>query len=727
MQNEQAAYLNTALSPEVRAADLVSRMTIEEAMAQMLYDAPAIERLGVEEYNWWNEALHGVARAGTATVFPQAIALAATFDADLIRRVADIIALEGRAKHHEAAREGDRDIYKGLTFWSPNINIFRDPRWGRGHETYGEDPWLTARLGVAFVRGLQGEDPRFLKTAACAKHYAVHSGPENTRHSFNAEVSEKDLRETYLPAFRALVVEAQVESVMGAYNRVNGEPACASKRLLEDILRNEWGFRGHVVSDCGAINDFHSHHRITPSMLESVALAVERGCDLNCGPCYRVLPDTLRRGLVQESWIRRSVERLMTARIKLGMFDPAETVPFAATPYEVVDCPAHREAALDASKRSLVLLKNSGVLPLDRRTLKTIAVLGPTADSVAVLRGNYCGTPSEAVTVLNGIREAAGTRTRILYAEGCHLYRDRVEGLGRTQDRLSEAVSVVKRADAAILCLGLDPSIEGEEGDASNEYAAGDKRGLELPTTQQALLRTVADAARAASVPLIVVVLAGSATALGYADEMAEAVVQAWYPGAQGGRAAAALLFGDYSSSARLPVTFYRRDEDLPDFDDYAMDGRTYRYFRGEALYPFGFGLSYSRFEYSALRAPARILAGEPLALSVRVKNAGERVAEETVQLYVSVPGAGDGFPIRELRGVAKPFLAPGEETEVRFELTPRDLSSILPNGCRVLGTGTYRISIGGHQGDPRSTALAGYSALAAEVEIAGTELALEY
>ncbi len=720
-------YKNPALDIKERAKDLVSRMSLEEAMGQLQYDAPAIPHLEVEEYNWWNEALHGVARAGTATVFPQAIAMAATFDPDLVFKVAAVISDEGRAKYHEAAGEGDRDIYKGLTFWSPNINIFRDPRWGRGHETYGEDPWLTARLGVAFVKGLQGNDPRYLKAAACAKHFAVHSGPENLRHSFDAVVTEKDLRETYLPAFRDLVQEAGVESVMGAYNRVNGEPACGSLLLLDTILRKEWGFQGHVVSDCWAIKDFHEHHKVTESPLHSVALALERGCDLNCGCCYRMLGEAYKAGLIKEEWVRRSAERLMATRIKLGMFDPEESNPYTHIPYSVVDCAEHKALSLEAAKQTLVLLKNeNNLLPLERSNVTSIAVIGPNADSVTVLKGNYSGTPSDPITVLRGIRQAAAPGTRIFYAEGSHLYKDRVENLGRADDRLSEAVSAIKHADVAVLCLGLDSTIEGEEGDASNEYAAGDKRGLDLPESQKKLLTAAIQASEQSKTPLILVSLAGSALTLGHAEKSIQAIVQAWYPGAQGGDAIASLLFGDFSPSARLPVTFYHSDADLPNFIDYSMKGRTYRYFTGEALYPFGYGLSYTTFSYNALEAPKSIPVGANYTITARVRNDGNRAGTEICQLYVSVPSAGTGFPLRELRGVRRLELKSDEEKTVTFTLTPRDLSSIMADGSRVLKAGTYHITVGGHQGDARSIALTGTRVLKAELTLQGDALTLE-
>ncbi len=713
-----AAYLDCSLSVDARARDLVSRMTVAEAAGQLLFQAPALPRLGIPAYNWWNEALHGVARAGTATVFPQAIALAATFDPDLVRTVAEVIATEGRAKFHEACRQGDRGIYKGLTFWSPNVNIFRDPRWGRGQETYGEDPWLTGRLGVAFVRGLQGDDPRYLKTAACAKHYAVHSGPENLRHSFDARVSVKDLRETYLPAFRDLVREAGVESVMGAYNRTNGEPCCGSPTLLGNILRDEWGFAGHVVSDCWAIKDFHENHQVCATPEESVALALNSGCDLNCGQLYGKIMDALDRGLVTEATIRRSAVRLMVTRIKLGLFDPPEEVPYAATPYELVDCAAHRDLAFEAAQKALVLLKNAdGVLPLDRAAVRTLAVIGPNATSLEALKGNYCGTPSQALTALEGIR-AAAPEARILYAEGCHLYKDRVEDLGEAQDRLAEAVAAAQRADAVVLCLGLDPNIEGEEGDPGNQYAAGDKPDLDLPASQQALLEGIVRAVPGK--PVVLAVFSGSALALDWADRHVSAILQAWYPGAEGGRALGALLFGDYSPSGRLPVTFYRSAADLPPFTDYAMANRTYRYFTGTPLYPFGFGLSYTRFAYEDLRI-------DGLSCRVRVRNTGERAGDEVVQLYLSGPGAGAGQPLRQLRGVRRVHLEPGAAAELVFELDQRALSQIDEAGRRRRVPGRYTLSVGGHQGDPRSRELTGQAALNARFELGGAAAVLEY
>ncbi len=717
-------YLNAALSFEERAEDLVSRMTLEEKVMQMVYTAPAIPRLGIKSYNWWNEALHGVARAGTATMFPQAIAMAATFDEELLFKIADIISTEGRAKYHEAQKKGDHGIYKGLTFWSPNINIFRDPRWGRGHETYGEDPYLTGRLGVAFVRGIQGDDKKYLKAAACAKHFAVHSGPESERHSFNAEVSEKDLRETYLPAFKELVQEAGVEAVMGAYNRTNGEPCCGSKTLLNDILREEWGFKGHVTSDCWAIKDFHEGHMVTRTAPESVALAVNSGCDTNCGNLYPNLLIAHKEGLVTEEAIDRSVTRLMVTRLKLGMFDDPGLVPYTGIPFEENDSAEHRAFALEVSKQSMVLLKNeNGLLPLDRKKLKSIAVIGPNANSREALKGNYFGTASQYVTVLDGIREAVGRNTRIYYSEGCHLYRDKVEGLGEPGDRFAEAVAAAESSDAVVMCLGLDASIEGEEGDTSNEYASGDKNHLNLPGLQQQLLEAV----YAAGKPVVLVLLSGSALAVTWADEKIPAIIQAWYPGAEGGRAVASLIFGEYSPSGRLPVTFYRSTEELPDFHDYAMKNRTYRYMKNEPLYPFGYGLSYTVFEYGPVKASSGVIkAGDEIFFGINVKNTGGMDSIETVQLYLRDVETSAGAPRWQLKGVRKVFLKRGEQTAVSFTLDARAMALINDAGKAVLEPGTFEVYIGGSQPDARSGRLTGAKVSKAVFEVTGEAIELK-
>ena len=577
-----------------RAKELVEKMTLQEKAEQLTYNAAAIKRLNIPRYNWWNEGLHGVARAGTATVFPQAIGLASTFDEELLENVADTIATEGRAKYNEYSSKDDRDIYKGITYWSPNVNIFRDPRWGRGHETYGEDPYLTSRLGVAFINGLQGEG-KYLKIAACAKHFAVHSGPEGIRHESNAVTTKKDLYETYLPAFEACVKEADVEAVMGAYNRTNGEPCCGSKTLLKDILRGKWNFKGHVVSDCWAIADFHLNHKVTSTATESAALAIKNGCDLNCGNVYLQMMLAYKEGLVTEEDITTSAERLIATRIRLGMFD--DKCEYNEIPYESNDCKEHNELSLKAARKSMVLLKNDGTLPIDKSSLKSIAVIGPNADSQVMLKGNYSGTASKYTTILEGIHEAVNEDTRVYYSEGCHLYKDRVEGLAQPKDRISEAVSVAERSDVVVVCLGLDSTIEGEQGDAGNSYGAGDKENLNLPGTQQELLEKVLETKK----PVIVILGSGSALTLNGLEESCAAIIQAWYPGSHGGTAAADLIFGKYSPSGKLPVTFYKSIDNMLEFSDYSMKGRTYRYIEEEALYPFGYGLTYSQVELNNL------------------------------------------------------------------------------------------------------------------------------
>lgn len=716
-------YKNKDLSFEVRARDLVSRMTLEEKVMQMLHSAPELPRLGIKAYNWWNEALHGVARAGTATVFPQAIGMAATFDEEQVLKTADIIATEGRAKYHEAQRYGDGDIYKGLTFWAPNVNIFRDPRWGRGHETFGEDPYLTTRLGVAFVRGLQGEDKKYLKTAACAKHYAVHSGPEKDRHSFNAVATEKDMRETYLPAFKECVKTGKVEAVMGAYNRTNGEPCCGSKTLLKDILREEWGFQGHVTSDCWAIKDFHEEHMVTRTAPESVALAVNSGCDLNCGNMYINLLIAHKEGLVTEAQIDQSVTRLMVTRMKLGMFDEAEEVPYTSIPYEVNDCEEHRRFSLELAKKSLVLLKNENMLPLDRKKIRSIAVIGPNADSRSALIGNYFGTASRYTTVLEGIHNSVEPGTRVYYSAGCHLFMEK-PGLAAPRNFFGEAVAMAQRSDVVVLCLGLDATLEGEQGDVSNEYAGGDKPDLNLPGHQQELLEAVYKAGK----PVILILMSGSALAVNWADEHIPAIVQAWYPGAEGGKAIAELLFGEFSPSGKLPVTFYRTTEELPGFCDYSMKGRTYRYMKNEALYPFGYGLGYSKFQFGEIKIfKESINAGEEVSCEVTVENIGRYEADEIVQLYLEDVEASVEIPRWQLAGIRRLHLKPGEAAEIIFTVSPRQMALIDNEGSCVLEPGFFNVYVSGNQPDERSLRLSGNTAQKAGFCVTGERTLIEY
>ncbi len=674
-----------------RAKALTAQMTLEEKASQLRYDAPAVERLGIPAYNWWSEALHGVARAGTATVFPQAIALAAMFDAPAVRETADVISTEGRAKYNAVSALGDRDIYKELTFWSPNINIFRDPRWGRGQETFGEDPYLTARTGCAFVKGLQG-DGKYLKLAACAKHFAVHSGPEAKRHEFDARANEKDLRETYLYAFEKLVREADVESVMGAYNRTNGEPCCGSHRLLKEILRDEWGFEGHVVSDCWAIRDFHENHHVTPDPFRSAALALKNGCDINCGCTYQYMMEAYRQGLITEEEITAACEHAMATRIRLGMMD--SDCPYDAISPLENDTDAHAALALKNALKSMVLLKNDGTLPLKAQETGTVAVIGPNADSIPALEGNYCGTSSRYVTFLAGIRRACEEKgIRVLYAKGCHLVKDRESGLAQAEDRISEAVSIAQRADVTVLCLGLDPSVEGEQGDAGNEFWSGDKKDLQLPASQRRLMEAV----RAVSRKTVVILAAGSALAV----KEGNAVLQAWYPGQAGGTAAAKLLFGEVSPSGKLPVTFYRTAEDLPDFEDYAMEGRTYRYYTGEVLYPFGYGLTYTRFTFDDP-------AWKDGKASVEVKNDGGMDADCVVQCYVRALDCADVPPNPVLAGYERVSLRKGERKRVTLEVNPDAFTCVRADGTRGTAGSRFEMFLSSGQPDGRTFALTG-------------------
>jgi beta-glucosidase len=706
-----------------RVRDLVSRLSLAEKTSQMLHEAPAIARLGIPAYNWWNEGLHGVARAGIATVFPQAIGLAAMWSVPRLTEVATAIADEARAKHHEYLRHADHGMYKGLTFWAPNVNIFRDPRWGRGHETYGECPYLTSRLGVAFCIALQGDDSKYFKVVATPKHFAVHSGPEGLRHSFDAIASQKDLRETYLPAFHACVTEAKAHSVMSAYNRTNGEACSASVTLLQRILREEWGFQGYVVSDCWAIKDLHETHHLTSSWEESAALAVKAGCDLNCGCSYEHLPAALEQGLVTEGEIDVCVRRLFSARMRLGMFDPPELVPFASIPYEVNDSDEHRALALNAARDSIVLLKNEGgLLPLSK-DIRRIAVIGPNAHDAEVLRANYFGIASKVVTPLDGIRSMVSAETKVWYAPGCLRLGTNTDGLSRAGN-LSEAVSMAERADAVVLCLGLSADIEGEQGDAGNSEAAGDKLNLSLTGLQNVLLELIAGLGK----PTVLVVLSGSALDLSWAEGHVAAIVQAFYPGQEGGTALAEVLFGDANPAGRLPITFPRSTDDVPPFADYSMRGRTYRYLEAEPLYPFGYGLSYTVFQYTELTASSvRIAAGEELEISVVVSNVGHRTGDEVVQLYVADVHSSCPVPTRDLRGFQRITLGPRESRRVHFRLTPKDLSLIDESGRRVLEPGQFRISVGGSQPDPRSVALTGQTPASLEVEVTGAMLPLPY
>jgi len=852
-------FRNPSLSIEERVNDLVSRMTLQEKVSQLVHTASSIPRLGVPAYNWWNEALHGVARAGYATVFPQSITIANSWDEGLIYNVATAISDEARAKYHEFQRRGKRGIYQGLTFWSPNINIYRDPRWGRGHETYGEDPYLTGRLGLQFVRGMQGDDPKYLKTVATAKHYAVHSGPEPLRHSFNAKVSEIDLRETYLPAFRTLIVEGGAYSVMGAYNMFRDHPCCANP-VLFNILRNEWGFKGYVVSDCGAISNFYRFQGYAKDAAEAAAQAVKAGTDIECGNDYNNLLEAHKRGLITESEIDVAVKRIFTARFKLGMFDPDYMVPYAQIPFFVNCSDYNNTLARIAAQKSIVLLKNSNnILPLDKN-LKTIAVIGPNADNFESLIGNYNGIPKDPVTVLKGIKNKVEPATRVIYEEGCDLaegihnltvipsrylqtpdgkqgvlgeyynnrdmkgepaftrvddninfywehlspradlpdddfavkwttylvppesgtyalgswgssyyeiyfegkriitFRNehhafhqeysvdleagkkyRVEVVYKNysgdadmkllwapprRNMLERAVAAAREADVTILVLGLSQRLEGEEMRIEIEgFKGGDRTSLDLPSTQERLFEAVA----ATGKPVIVVLTCGGPVSVNREQEKAAAILQAGYGGQQGGNAVADVLFGDYNPAGRLPVTYYKSVNQLPPFEDYNMKGRTYRYFTGEPLYPFGYGLSYTTFAYSDLVLPESAKAGEPVKVKVTVKNTGKMTGDEVVQLYLTDEKASTPRPVRQLEGFKRITLQPGESKVVEFTLEPRQFSIINNKNKRVIEPGYFTIAVGGKQPgfkgylDPQFTQV-----LTGRIRLTGKEVAMD-
>jgi len=842
---QDPAWLNTGLSFEERVNDLISRMTLEEKAAQLLYTAPAIPRLGIPEYNWWNEALHGVARAGYATVFPQSITIANSWDEELMLDVANAISDEARAKYHEFIRRNEPGIYHGLTFWSPNINIFRDPRWGRGHETYGEDPYLTGRMGLRFVQGMQGSDTTYLKTVATAKHYAVHSGPEPLRHEFNAEPGERDLRETYLPAFRTLVKEGGVYSVMGAYNQFRGHPACASEELY-GILRNEWGFDGYIVSDCWAVSDFYRFQGYADDAAEAAAQALKAGTDLECGVDYRHLMESHRRGLITEADIDRAVKRVMMARFRLGIFDPDSIVEYAQIPYQANCSDYNRSLARKAACESIVLLKNeSGLLPL-KRGIRSIAVVGPNADNWEALVGNYNGIPKEPVTVLDGIRAKAGDCTEILYAEGSDLalgihnlvvipscflstpdgrqgvkgeYYDSREMKGdplftRTDDKIDfywennsphqsmpvndfgirwttdlvppvtgryalgawgssdylvivegdtliryrgehhafhkeveidltagerrrieivyrnwggdadmkllwslprenlveAAVETATRADVIVLALGLSQRLEGEEmGISIDGFSGGDRTSLNLPKNQEELLKAMINTGK----PVVVILMNGGPVASLQAEEKAAAVLLAGYPGVEGGSAVADVIFGDYNPAGRLPVTYYRSVDQLPPFDEYDMTNRTYRYFTGEPLYPFGYGLSYTTFGYSGLELPEKSVAGSDVTVRVTVTNTGTIAGDEVVQLYLTDEKASTPRPVRQLAGFRRIRLVPGESRVVEFLISAEQFSMINNREERVIEPGWFTVTAGGKQpgftgaSDPQFTGVA--------------------
>ena len=692
-----------------RAEELVSRMTIEEAASQLRFDAPAIERLGIPEYNWWNEGLHGVARAGTATSFPQSIALGATFDEELMGKIGETVSTEGRAKYNEISAMGDRDIYKGLTFWSPNINVFRDPRWGRGQETYGEDPFLISRLAIPFIKGLQG-DGEYMKAAACAKHFAVHSGPEAKRHEFDAKATPKDMRETYFPAFEACIKEADVEAVMGAYNRTNGEPCCGHS-YIKDIIRDEWGFKGHFVSDCWAIRDFHEHHKVTKNSEESAALALNKGCDLNCGCTYVHLMKAYNKGLVTEDAIRGAAVRLFTTRFLLGMFDKTE---YDNLNYLDVETKESIALAKRASDEAVVMLKNDGILPVNKDKVKVISVIGPNADARRPLMGNYYGTSSEYITALEGIRKAAGDDVRILYSEGCDLSLTKPDPLSRDYNTIAEAEAVMRRSDLVILCIGLNETLEGEEGDQGNQYASGDKKDLSFPRPQLRLIEAVIKTGK----PFVTVVMTGSAMDLTRLSETSSAILQAWYPGARGGLSIGDIIFGNVNPSGKLPVTVYRSTEDLPDFEDYSMKNRTYKYIEKAPLYPFGFGLTYGRLEISGASASDTSASAREngLDITVSVKNNGTLKTGEVVQLYAKALEDKNEVRNFKLVGFKRICLEAGASEDVVISITSDALKVVKEDGSKVVPEGKIAIYAGFGQPDERTAEL--YGTKSVEIDI---------
>jgi len=689
--NAQSIYLDPTKPIDDRVKDLVSKLTLEEKVHQMMNSAPAIPRLNLPAYDWWNEALHGVARSGVATVFPQAIGLAATFDDQLALQESTAISDEARAMYNAASADDYHQRYGGLTFWTPNINIFRDPRWGRGQETYGEDPFLTSKMGVAFITGLQGTDPDHLKVAACAKHFAVHSGPERLRHTFNAQASPKDLYETYLPAFKALV-GAHVEAVMCAYNRTNNEPCCGSNLLLDTVLRDKWHFQGHVVSDCGAIADFYMGHHVVPGQAEAVALAVKHGVDLNCGDEYPALVDAVKRGLITEKEIDVALITLLKTRFKLGMFDPKGSSPYDNIPTSVINSDAHRQLAKQVALESIVLTKNNGVLPL-RNDLAKYYVTGPNASNVDVLLGNYYGVNPQMTTILEGLASGISPASQMQYKAGILLDRPNVNPIDWTTDD-------AKASDVTFLVMGISGMLEGEEGEAIASPNFGDRLDYNLPQNQIDFLKKLRNGNKH---KIVAIVTGGSPMNLSEVQELADAVLLVWYPGEEGGHAIADIVFGKTSPSGRIPVTFPKSLDQLPPYEDYSMKGRTYRYMTAEPLYPFGFGLSYTTFSYTNLQLSAqKINKKVPLKADVTVTNTGKMASDEVVQLYITVPQTGDN-PLYSLKGFKRIKLQPGEAQKVEFDITPEILQSIKDNGQAVELPGDYHIYIGGSVPSKRS------------------------
>ncbi len=711
-QIETFPFRNPDLPVDVRVKDLVSRLTLHEKVQLMQHNSPAIPRLGIPAYNWWNEALHGVARTPEkVTVFPQAIGMAATFDVDALEMMGDMTASEGCALFNEAWKSGKGVAqYRGLTYWTPNINIFRDPRWGRGQETYGEDPYLTSQMGAAMVHGLEGDDSYYLKAVACAKHYAVHSGPEYNRHEFDARPSLYDLWDTYLPAFHELVTRAKVHGVMCAYNRLNGQPCCGNDPLLVDILRNQWKFDGYVTSDCGAINDFANHHRTHLDDMVAASDAMLAGTDLECGDLYQLLEQGVQKGLHSEREINVSVTRLLTILFKIGMFDPTDRNPYASIGREVIECEAHKKHAYRMAQESMVLLKNeNSILPLDVRRVKKLALIGPNADNEQTLLANYFGTPSVIMTPYKSLKERYGDRIEITYIKGV----DFVSKLEKAPS-FEQVAAEAGKNDVIVFVGGISADYEGEAGDAGAGgyagFASGDRTSISLPFVQTELLKELKKTGK----PLIIVNMSGSIMSFEWESQHADAILQAWYGGQAAGDAITDVLFGEYNPAGRMPLTTYRSDKDLPPFEDYSMSNRTYRYFQGEPRYPFGYGLSYTSFSYRNLTCESQVQTGNSLKVSVWVKNTGKRDGDEVVQLYVSHPqNKNVRIPLCALKGFMRIHLKAGEERKVDFTLRPEDLALTDVLGNWIECSETVKIFVGG--GQPRYT-----KGCTKEVEIQG-------
>lgn len=701
------AFNNPSLSIDERVQDLISRLSLEEKASQMLNGTPEIKRLNIPPYDYWNEALHGVGRSGTATVFPQAIGLGATFDTDLALRVSSAISDEARAMYNVANDKGYNLQYGGLTFWTPNINIFRDPRWGRGQETYGEDPFLTASIGTAFVKGLQGDNPNYLKTAACAKHFAVHSGPEKARHEFNADATPKDLWETYLPAFKALVQEANVESVMCAYNSTNGEPCCANNYLISDVLRKDWGFKGHVVSDCWALQDLYIEkgkggHGTVKTQAEAAALALKSGINLNCGVTYSSLPEAVKKGFITEKEIDAQLAVLLKTRFKLGLFDPKGSNPYDAISYDVVNSTEHRALSKEVAQKSMVLLKNNGILPL-KNNLPKYFVTGPNAASIEVLLGNYHGINPNMVTILEGVTAAIRPESKLEYRLGAMLNQKSI-------NPVNYATGNAENSDVTIVVLGLSSTLEGEEGDSIDSNTAGDRLGYDLPENQIEYLkelRKTADKNPKDKKPIVAVITGGSPVNLAEVQELADAVLMVWYPGEEGGNAVADILFGKISPSGKLPITFPKSLAQLPPFEDYSMKGRTYKYMNEDPMYPFGFGLSYTSFSYGKAAVSSKnITKTENCIVSVKVTNSGKVKSDEVVQLYITDLKASVTVPNFQLTTMKRITLDAGESKEIIFELTPKAFEIVMNDGSRTIESGDFKIYVGSSSPMKRSFAL---------------------